>query len=165
MRSRMIWKTTVSLKQLRLQWENFEIFKWQHPVFCIGMRSPYWKTLNNVGMAPAARKSPELGKGKIQGGQKETSPIYEALGAYLLNQLSQNFRHCCFKICAWDCDDFKQCRAHGYGYSERISKFSNGNTHFFLGQINQRIEKPQMALERLTYDENCWRKTFAKKSL
>ena len=61
---RMIWRTTVSLKQLQLQWKHFENFKWQHLVFCIGMWSPLWKTLNSVWAATVARKSPELDKEK-----------------------------------------------------------------------------------------------------
>ena len=66
MRSRIILKTTVSLKQLQLQWENFKRFKWQQPVFCIGMWSLLWKTLNSVQTATVAQKSSELGRLKMR---------------------------------------------------------------------------------------------------
>ena len=70
-----IWKTTASLLQLRLQWEKFENFKWQHPVFYIGMWSPLWKPLNSVWTATVRRKSPELDKEKV----KRTLPSTRAL--------------------------------------------------------------------------------------
>ena len=68
-------------------------------------------------------------------------PLFIALAAYLLSHSNTNFKHDCLKVCARNCDDFKQCRAQNYGYCERISKFSNGNTHFFFAQFDQRIEK------------------------
>ena len=81
-------------------------------------------------------------------GWSKISPIYGILEADSLCQFYQSFRHDGLKVCAGDCDDYKQSRVDDYDCSERILKFSNGNINFFLAQIGQRIEKQLMAFER-----------------
>ena len=80
-----------------------------------------------------------------------SGPIYETLETYPLNQSNQNFRYY-LKVCTGDFDDFKQHRAHDFSYRERILKFLINDIHFSLAQIDQGIEKPQVAMERLAYD-------------
>ena len=50
-------------------------------------------------------------------------------------------------MCARDFDDLRQRRDHGYGYSEKISKYLIGNTLFKVVQFNQLIEKLQKVLK------------------
>ena len=71
--------------------KNFKNFKWQHPVFCIGMWSPLWKTLNSIQMASVARKSPELDKEKA----KRTLPCTKALMLFSRHTVSST------EITAW----------------------------------------------------------------
>ena len=58
-----------------------------------------------------------------------------------------------FKVCARGFGHLKQHQADGY--IETISKYLNGNTLLFFAQINQRIERPKIALERLACEGNC----------
>ena len=58
-----------------------------------------------------------------------------------------------FKISARGFSHLKQREADGY--SEKILKYSNGNSLFFFAQINQRTERPKITLERLACEGNC----------
>lgn len=55
-------------------------------------------------------------------------------------QSKRNFKQIYMKTCDRNCDDLKQYIFYSYGYSEKTSKFSNDNTHFFLAQIHHCIE-------------------------
>ena len=46
-----------------------------------------------------------------------------------------------------------------------FQNFQMATPIFFFAQIDQRIQKPQIALERFACDKNCQRKAFEKKSI
>ncbi|GFX59935.1 hypothetical protein TNCV_4984481 [Trichonephila clavipes] len=50
------------------------------------------------------------------------------------------------RFCEW-----QQSGARGYGYSDRNSKFSNGNAYVLPSQNVQHMRKPKIALKRHRY--------------
>ncbi|GFV18024.1 hypothetical protein TNCV_3915961 [Trichonephila clavipes] len=60
------------------------------------------------------------------------------------------------RFCEW-----QHSGPRGYSYSDRNSKFSNGNTHFLPSQNVQHMRKPKIALKRYryVYKRTCYANT------
>ncbi|GFW53753.1 hypothetical protein TNCV_3938471 [Trichonephila clavipes] len=60
------------------------------------------------------------------------------------------------RFCEW-----QHSGPRGYSYSDRNSKFSNGNTHFYHRKMFSTCEKPKIALKRYryVYKRTCYANT------
>lgn len=67
----------------------------------------------------------------IQGGHKQTLPIYESYPSLCSTDRNEMYRYSYLKICARDCGEQEQWRLRGYSDSEIFfSNFPNGTPVF-----------------------------------